>query len=182
MRRTAMTIGFASLAIAGCAADSAADRPAAAAAPVTAAADLRDASGRSWARASAGQVGDSVRIAIEAAGMAPGSYAAHVHTTGQCAPPDFTSAGPHWNPINQQHGKDNPQGMHKGDLPNLLIGADGRGTLEYMIPAASLAAGAAPLLDADGAAVVIHAKPDDYRSDPAGNAGARAACGVLQLR
>ena len=181
MARTAITMGLALVALGGCATNAATEQPAAAA-PATAAADLRDASARSWARASAGQVGDSVRIAIDASGMAPGAYAAHVHTTGQCTPPDFTSAGSHWNPTDQKHGKDNPQGMHKGDLPNLLIGADGRGTLEYMIPAASLAAGAAPLLDADGAAVVIHAKPDEYRSDPAGNAGARVACGVLQLR
>jgi Cu-Zn family superoxide dismutase len=70
--------------------------------------------------------------------------------------------------------------MHKGDLPNLLVGTDGRGSLEFLIAGAALRGGAAPLLDADGAAVVVHAQADDYRTDPAGNAGARIACGVLR--
>jgi Cu-Zn family superoxide dismutase len=178
MKRAANIIILAGIGLAGCATDRAAEAPPAAASPA-ASAEVRDVSGRSWARAGAVQLGDSIRVSIEAAGMAPGTYAAHVHTTGRCDAPDFTSAGPHWNPTGQQHGKDNPQGMHKGDLPNLLIGSERRGTLEYTIPSASVSGGASPLLDADGASVVIHAKPDDYRTDPAGNAGARVACGVL---
>lgn len=178
MNRAGTLILLTGLGLGACATDRATDAPATVASP-GASAEVRDVSGRTWARAGAVQVGDSIRVSIEAAGMAPGTYAAHVHTTGRCDPPDFSSAGPHWNPTGQQHGKDNPQGMHKGDLPNLLIGSDRRGSLEYTIPAASVTGGASPLLDADGAAVVIHAKPDDYRSDPAGNAGARVACGVL---
>lgn len=179
MKRIAI-IGGIALGIVGCAADTASDQPGAAApAAVAARADVRDVSGRSWAQANVEQLGDSIRVRVEAVGMARGTYAAHVHTTGQCAPPDFTSAGAHWNPTGQQHGKDNPRGMHKGDLPNLLVGTDGRGTLEYTIPAAWVTGGAAPLLDGDGAAIVIHAKADDYRTDPTGNAGARVACGVL---
>jgi Cu-Zn family superoxide dismutase len=112
--------------------------------------------------------------------MQRGTYAAHVHTVGACTAPDFTSAGPHWNPTGAQHGRNNPAGMHKGDLPNLSVGTDGRGSLEFLIAGAALRGGAAPLLDADGAAVVIHAQADDYRTDPAGNAGARIACGVLR--
>jgi Cu-Zn family superoxide dismutase len=112
--------------------------------------------------------------------MPSGTYAAHVHTTGACNPPDFTSAGPHWNPTGAQHGKDNPAGMHKGDLPNLIVGANGRGSLEFVIAATTLTGGPDALLDADGAALVVHAQADDYRSDPAGNAGARIACGVLR--
>jgi len=69
--------------------------------------------------------------------------------------------------------------MHMGDLPNLEVGADGRGTLEFVVPNARLRSGASPLLDADGAAIVVHAAPDDYRTDPSGNSGARTACGVL---
>jgi Cu-Zn family superoxide dismutase len=78
------------------------------------------------------------------------------------------------------HGKDNPKGMHKGDLPNLLAGADGRGSFEYTIPNATLS-GMSPnkLIDEDGAAIVIHAKADDFRTDPSGNSGDRIACGVL---
>ena len=93
----------------------------------------------------------------------------------------FTTAGPHWNPGNRQHGKDHPAGMHKGDLPNLLVGADGNGSFELTIANASLAGGAGdPLHDSDGAAIVIHAAPDDFRTDPSGNSGARIACGVFR--
>jgi superoxide dismutase, Cu-Zn family len=107
--------------------------------------------------------------------MPQGTYAAHVHTTGRCDAPDFTTAGSHWNPTASQHGKDNPQGMHKGDLPNLLVGTDGRGTLEYTIAGADVGA----MLDADGASIVIHTGADDYRTDPSGNSGGRMACGVF---
>lgn len=143
-------------------------------------AELRASSGQLRARSTAEQVGDSIRVRIEADGLAPGAYGAHVHSTGRCDPPDFASAGPHWNPTDQKHGKDNPQGMHKGDLPNLLVGTDGRGSLEYTIPNAWIATGRTNvLLDADGAAIVIHQSPDDYRTDPSGNSGARIACGVF---
>jgi Cu-Zn family superoxide dismutase len=131
------------------------------------------------ARATATQVGDSIRVKVEAAGLRPGTYGAHVHMTGRCDPPDFASAGPHWNPTGQQHGKNNPRGMHKGDLPNLFVGTDGRGSFETTVPRTSLTGGATPLLDSDGASVVVHAAPDDYRTDPSGNSGARIACGVL---
>jgi Cu-Zn family superoxide dismutase len=148
--------------------------------PPRLAADLRDAQGRVRARATAESSGDSLRVRVEAAGMTPGSYGAHLHTTGRCDAPGFASAGPHWNPTAQKHGKDNPAGMHKGDLPNLLVGTDGRGSFEYTIPNAGLS-GMLPnrLIDADGASVVVHEKADDFRTDPSGNSGARIACGVL---
>ncbi len=142
-------------------------------------ADLRDRAGRNVARASATQLGDSIRLQVQALALPSGSYGAHIHAAGRCDAPDFASAGPHWNPTGQQHGKNNPQGMHKGDLPNLVVGADGRRSLEVTVPAASISDGSAPLLDADGAAIVIHERLDDYRTDPSGNSGARIACGVL---
>jgi Cu-Zn family superoxide dismutase len=163
----------------GCTANRIPDPVAVTAAPVGVMSELRNVSGAIVARASAAQVGDSIRIKVEATGMRPGSYGAHVHATGRCSPPDFASAGPHWNPTAQQHGKNNPQGMHKGDLPNLLVGTDGRGSFEMTLASASISGGAMPLLDSDGAAVVLHAAPDDYRTDPSGNSGARIACGVL---
>ena len=143
-------------------------------------AEARTAAGVLSARATATQAGDSIRVRIEAMGMPMGTYAAHIHTTGVCTPPDFASAGGHWNPTGHQHGRNNPAGMHKGDLPNLSVGTDGRGSFEYVIPGAWVRAGSMPMLDADGAAVVIHAQADDYRSDPAGNAGARIACGTFR--
>jgi Cu-Zn family superoxide dismutase len=178
-----LLIGGAALALVACATNDEAPGRAAASstiAPRVLSADLRDGQGRSRARATVEQSGDSLRVRIEALAMSPGAYGTHLHAVGRCDPPAFTTAGPHWNPIGQMHGKDNPKGMHKGDLPNLMVGADGRGSFEYTIPNAALS-GVSPnkLIDADGAAVVIHAKPDDYRTDPSGNSGDRIACGVL---
>ena len=146
----------------------------------TATADVRSVVGQSRATATATQIGDSIRVRVDAQGMPRGTYAAHVHTTGACAPPDFNSAGPHWNPTGQQHGRNNPAGMHKGDLPNLAIGSNGRGNFEFTIPAASVSGGSTAMLDGDGAALVIHSQADDHRTDPSGNAGARIACGVFR--
>src|SRR5687767_6562674 len=100
-------------------------------APVSTSAILRDAAGIVRAEATATQIGNAVRINVSATDMATGSYGAHIHTTGRCGAPEFTSAGPHWNPAIRKHGKDNPEGMHKGDLPNLMIGSNRRGSLEY---------------------------------------------------
>jgi superoxide dismutase, Cu-Zn family len=153
---------------------------ASAAAPARATETLRDASGRPVGTATLTQVGDSIQIRIESTGLPRGPHGAHVHAVGQCTAPTFESAGPHWNPTGRQHGKNNPAGMHKGDLPNLLIDATGRGTLEYTVAAGNMIGGAAPLLDADGAAIVVHASADDYRTDPTGNSGGRIACAAFR--
>lgn len=166
------------IALAGCMTNDESMAPAGGGA-ATASAVLRDSAGRSMGTATASQSGDSIRITIDGMNMPPGPHGAHIHMVGRCDPPGFTSAGDHWNPTGQRHGKDNPQGMHMGDLPNLLIGADGRGSLEYTIPGARVSGGPMPLLDGDGAAIVIHAAADDYRTDPSGNSGARIACGVF---
>jgi superoxide dismutase, Cu-Zn family len=142
-------------------------------------ATLRDSGGRTMARATATQVEQGIRLRVEANGFSPGGHGIHIHAVGRCDAPTFDSAGPHWNAANRQHGLQNPQGPHTGDMPNLLIGADGRGTLEYVIPNARLTGGSAPLLDTDGAALIIHAQPDDQTTDPSGNSGARVACGVF---
>ncbi|WP_066520160.1 superoxide dismutase family protein [Sphingobium cloacae] len=125
------------------------------------------------------QAADGLHVFVRGEGLTPGLHAVHVHTTGACTAPDFTSAGGHWNPTGRLHGKDNPQGMHMGDMPNMLAGSDGTGEMEYVIPGGLISSGATPLLDADGAALVIHAQADDNKTDPAGNAGGRVACGVL---
>lgn len=151
-----------------------------AAGPVASAAMLAaDGSRRGDATVTETEAG--LRVAVRATGLTPGIHAVHIHTTGTCTPPDFTSAGGHWNPQGRQHGKDNPTGMHMGDMPNLAAGADGTGQMEYLIPGGTLREGATPLLDADGAAVVIHAQADDNKTDPAGNAGGRIACGILSI-
>ncbi|RHW18923.1 superoxide dismutase family protein [Sphingomonas gilva] len=104
-----------------------------------------------------------------------GPHAVHIHTTGKCDGPDFQSAGGHWNPENKQHGTENPAGPHKGDLPNMTVAGNGTGSILFTIPDTTLAA----LMDADGAALVVHADADDNVTDPAGNAGGRIACGVI---
>jgi Cu-Zn family superoxide dismutase len=136
--------------------------------------ELRDASGRTFATATVIESG-GVRVRLEAAGLAPGTYGVHIHAVGRCDPPGFESAGPHWNPTGRQHGRLNSMGWHLGDLPNLTVGTNGAGEAEFTVTGTSLN----DLLDADGAALVVHAGPDDYRTDPSGNSGARLACGVI---
>lgn len=138
---------------------------------------MRTSAGADAGRATAREVAGGVRFTIDARGLPPGQHGAHVHTVGRCDPPGFDSAGPHWNPTGAKHGPNNPQGPHLGDLPNLTIGADGRGTIAMTMPGATMAS----LLDADGAAMMVHAAADDLVTDPSGNSGGRIACGVFQL-
>jgi Cu-Zn family superoxide dismutase len=175
-RRTAVAIGLSLLA--ACAGDGAVEP---ASSPPDARADIRNVGGTTvaTATASAAPGGGGLRVRIEAAGLAPGVYGVHVHAVGRCDPPGFDSAGPHWNPTGRQHGSQNPQGPHLGDLPNLQVGTDGAGSLEFTIPGAGLTGDSGALLDGDGAALLVHAGPDDYRTDPSGNSGARIACGVF---
>jgi Cu-Zn family superoxide dismutase len=137
---------------------------------------LLNANGVDVGRATATEVAGGLRFTLDAKTMPPGTHGAHIHTVGRCDAPDFTTAGGHWNPTGAKHGSMNPAGPHEGDLPNLIIGTDGRGTIGLTIPGATMAG----LLDADGAAFVVHAGPDDLMTDPAGNSGGRIACGVFQ--
>ena len=116
-----------------------------------------------------------VMLRIDAADVPAGQHGVHVHATGRCDPPGFTSAGPHWNPTERKHGHRNPAGFHMGDLGNLGVGADGRLIAGLLVPQATIDA----LRDADGAALVLHAKVDDEVTDPSGNSGDRIACAVL---
>lgn len=142
--------------------------------------EMRQADGRLVARAMLYPAGGGIEVRIQAAGIAAGQYGAHIHAIGRCEGPEFESAGPHWNPAGRQHGSLNPQGPHRGDLPNFEVGSDGAGRLEFAIPGATLHGGEHPIVDVDGAAIMVHIAPDDHRTDPAGNSGARIACGVLR--
>ena len=148
----------------------------------TAAAKLVAGDGAARGTATVTQAGEGLQVAVRATGLTPGIHAVHIHTTGKCVGPDFASAGGHWNPTARQHGKDNPAGMHMGDMPNITVGPDGSGAIEYRVAGGSISDGATPLLDADGAAIVVHAQADDNVTDPAGNAGGRVACGVLAAK
>jgi superoxide dismutase, Cu-Zn family len=135
---------------------------------------LRDTAGAEVGQAQVFENADSLRITLTATGLGAGEHGLHIHAVGKCEAPGFTSAGPHWNPTTKQHGRDNPMGAHHGDLPNIVIGADGRGSVDAPLPGTR-----AEMLDADGAAIIIHAGPDDYKTDPTGNSGGRIACGVF---
>lgn len=178
-RKQMMVQGFAvitAVALSGCAGMG--KKPATRLPKADAYAQLTDARGADRGRADIYRDASGLRIELVARGFAPGTYGMHVHAVGQCAAPDFVSAGPHWNPTGVQHGRDNPMGAHHGDLPNLVIEPDqiGRATLRLV---GSRFEGDGGLLDADGAAFVIHAGPDDYKTDPSGNSGGRVACGVI---
>jgi superoxide dismutase, Cu-Zn family len=139
-------------------------------------ATLSSADGGARGSATISQAQGGLLLHLEAQGLPPGAHGIHIHAVGRCDAPDYQSAGPHWNPANRQHGRDNPQGAHHGDLPNITIDANGRGMLQANVAGANWA----EFLDADGASVVIHAAADDYRTDPSGNSGSRIACGVIQ--
>lgn len=122
---------------------------------------------------------EGTRIVLNINGLPPGSYGVHLHEVGRCDWPGFTSAGGHFNPGQRQHGHMNPAGEHAGDLPNLVVGEDRRGTLDAVRPGLRMVDGDAALLNIDGASLMLHAAPDDYKTDPSGNSGARIGCSVL---
>lgn len=113
------------------------------------------------------------RLTIEVRGLPAGLHGLHLHEKGLCEGPAFASAGGHWNPTAKMHGRENPAGAHLGDLPNLEIDTSGTATISLPVP--SMAA----MADLDGTSLVIHAKYDDYRTDPSGNSGDRIACAVI---
>ena len=141
---------------------------------------LLGANGELRGTAALTQTDAGARVVARLEGMVPGTYAIHLHEVGRCDAPDFKTAGGHFNPAAHQHGSLNPAGPHLGDLPNVTIAANGTGEVDTTVAGLMLVAGATPLLDADGAAVVAHAGPDDYKTDPSGNSGARIACGALR--
>ena len=142
-------------------------------------AEVRDADGKPVGTATLTQKGDDVHIVGIFSGLPPGTRAFHLHEVGKCEPP-FESAGAHFNPAGKQHGKDNPQGQHAGDLLNITVPPSGQAKVDATARGVSLGSGNNGLLDADGTALVVHEGADDYTSDPAGNAGKRIACGVVR--
>ena len=122
--------------------------------------------------------GEGVVMVLNLTGLPPGVHGIHLHSVGRCDAPTFESAGPHLNPLGKLHGAQNPAGAHMGDLPNITVDAGGRAaaTIQIAVSPASLRAETA---DPDKASVVVHAGPDDYRTDPSGNSGDRIACGIL---
>ena len=139
---------------------------------------LKDADGKDVGTATLTETPNGVLIALDVSGIPAGNHAFHVHAVGKCEAPDFKSAGPHFNPEETKHGIMSEHGPHAGDMPNLEVPADGKLKVEVLNTLLKLK-GENAIFDDDGAALVIHAKADDYKTDPAGDAGDRIACGVI---
>jgi len=139
-------------------------------------APLKDAQGKDVGEVTFEQAPTGVLVKGTLTGLPPGEHAIHIHEVGKCEAPAFTTAGGHFNPKKKAHGILSPKGKHEGDLPNLYVGQDGRVQFDFFAPDLKVKA----MFDKDGSAVVVHAKLDDYHSDPAGDAGGRIACGVVE--
>ena len=142
-------------------------------------AELKDRNGKSIGMATFREVSGGVVIDVDVKGLTPGLHAVHVHTIGKCEGPAFTSAGGHFNPAQKKHGLRSAEGPHAGDMPNMYIAKDGTGRFEVLADNITLKTGDRSVFDADGSALVIHAGADDDMTDPTGNSGDRAACGVI---
>lgn len=143
-------------------------------------ANILNASGQKIGTATFAASADGVQINVDVSELPPGVHGIHIHAVGKCEGPDFKTAGGHFNPANKKHGKDSPDGPHNGDLLNLTAGSDGHATASLLDTNVSLGTGPNSLFQPGGTAIVIHAGPDDYKTDPAGNSGARIACGVIE--
>jgi Cu-Zn family superoxide dismutase len=148
--------------------------------PPVATATLLDSAGTRVGVATFSRVAGGARLGVSVSGLAPGPHGIHIHERGECARPDFSSAGGHLNPDRREHGLDNPAGPHAGDLPNLLVEGDGSADTIFAVSSRLLDSGERSLFRAGGTAIVVHAERDDQRTDPSGGSGARVACGVVE--
>lgn len=143
---------------------------------------LLDKDGKAVGSATLAEDRLGVRVELRVTNLPEGDHGVHIHAFGRCEPPDFASAGGHFNPLGKVHGKLSTNGPHAGDLGNISVKKDGTGLLVLTTPLLSLAPGAPTNpAAAGGLSIVVHAAPDDEKSDPSGNSGARIACGLIKL-
>lgn len=147
----------------------------------TATAEVKNGKGEKVGEVKFKEVKGGVSMSAKVMNLPVGQHAIHVHEKGSCEAPEFKSAGGHFNPAHKKHGLQNPEGHHAGDMPNMTVNAKGKGTFRTVIQGVTLeGTGDNSLFHQGGTSVVIHEKADDMKSDPAGNAGARLACGPVQ--
>jgi Cu-Zn family superoxide dismutase len=138
-----------------------------------------DANGKAIGQVAISEDANGVTLKVTAAGLPAGTHGVHLHEKGMCEGPKFESAGAHWNPATKQHGRDNPMGAHLGDLANMEAADGAEASSTYLVAGVTVGGATNALADADGTSLVVHAKADDYKTDPSGNSGDRIACAVL---